>query len=126
MMEATKPLGIDVSRFNTEKRISGRDYVQRIRRARHKLLYKKVSIPTSQPTRKLHSEIRRRLTNKEIYVGEKIAPKTYKRNRITSGGIPEKSIVTVHGRKISLEHIRSKMNRENCRFIRWKKEDYID
>ena len=38
MMEAAKSLGIDVSRFNTEKRISGRDYVQRIRRARHKLL----------------------------------------------------------------------------------------
>ena len=78
MMEAAKSLGIDVSRFNTEKRISGRDYVQRIRRARHKLLYKKVSIPTSQPTSKLHSEIHRRLNNKVIYVGEKIARKRTK------------------------------------------------
>ena len=119
-------MGIDVSRFNTEKRISGRDYVQRIRRARHKLLYKKVSIPTSQPTRKLHSEIRRRLNNKEIYVGEKIAPKTYKRNRITSGGILEESDVTVHGRKIPLEHIRRQMNIDHGRFLRWKKEDYVD
>ena len=77
MMEAAKSLGIDVSRFNTEKRISDRDYVQRIRRARHKLLYK-VSISTSQPTSKLHSEIHRRLNNKVIYVGEKIARKRTK------------------------------------------------
>lgn len=124
LMEAAKSLGINVSKFNTEKRISGRDYAQRIRRARHKLLYKKVSIPASQPTRKLHTEIRRRLNNQEIYVGEMIAPKTYRRNHITSSGNLEEVDVVVHGRKIPLERIRRQMNLDQGLLIRWRKDDY--
>lgn len=50
LMEAAKSLGIEVSKFNNKQRISGRDYAQRIKRARHKLMYKKVSIPASHPT----------------------------------------------------------------------------
>lgn len=65
-------------------------------------MYQKVSIPASQPTQKLHTEIRRRLNNQEIYVGELIAPKTYRRNHITSSGDLEETEVTVHGRKIPL------------------------
>uniref|UniRef100_A0A8W8L0T5 Uncharacterized protein n=1 Tax=Magallana gigas TaxID=29159 RepID=A0A8W8L0T5_MAGGI len=124
LMEAAKSLGIDVSKFNTEKRISGRDYAQRIRRARHKLMYQKVSIPASQPTRKLHTEIRRRMNNQEIYVGELIAPKTYRRNHITSSGDLEETEVTVHGRKIPLEHIRRQMNVDQGLLFRWRKDDY--
>uniref|UniRef100_A0A8W8NYK1 Uncharacterized protein n=1 Tax=Magallana gigas TaxID=29159 RepID=A0A8W8NYK1_MAGGI len=124
-MEAAKSLGIDVSKFKTENRISGRDYAQRIRRARHKLMYEKVSIPpASQPTRKLHTEIRRRLNNQEIYVGELIAPKTYRRNHITSSGVLEETEVTVHGRKIPLEHIRRQMNVDQGLLFRWRKDDY--
>lgn len=80
LMEVAKFLGIDVLRFNEDRRISGRDYFQRIRRAVHNLLYRKVSIPTPQPTRKLHTEIRQKITSGEMYVGENIAPKTMKRN----------------------------------------------
>lgn len=123
-MEAAKSLGINVSKFNTEKRISGRDYAQRIRRARHKLLYKKVSVPASQPTRKLHTEIRRRLNNQEISVGEMIAPKTYRRNHITSSGNLEETDVVVHGRKIPLERIRRQMNLDQGLLFRWRKDDY--
>lgn len=124
LMEAAKSIGINITMFNTEKRVSGRDYIQRVRRARHKLLYKKVSIPASQPTRKLHTEIRRRLNNKDIYVGEKIAPKTYRRNRITSTGVLQETDVVVYGRKIPLERIRRQMNIDQGSYLRWKKEDY--
>lgn len=44
--------------------------MQRVKRDRHKLLYKAVSIPTRRATRLLHREIRRRLNKRELYVGD--------------------------------------------------------
>lgn len=56
LAEFAKTLGVNVHQFNPEQRLSGRDYIQRVRRARHKL-YKKVSIPTLRPTKHLQSAI---------------------------------------------------------------------
>lgn len=84
--EAAKTLGVNTDHFNTNVRVSGRDYMHRVKRARHKLLYKAVSIPTPWPPRLLHRKIRRRQINRKLYVGEKIAPKVIKRNKITATG----------------------------------------
>lgn len=56
LAEFAKTLGVNVHQFNPEQRLSGRDYIQRVRRARQKL-YKKVSIPTLIPTKHLQSAI---------------------------------------------------------------------
>lgn len=118
LMEVANSLGIDVPRFNKDQRISGSDYFQRIRRARHKLLYRKVSIPTPQPTRKLHTEIRQKITSGELYVGENIAPKTMKSNKISSSGQLEETEIAVHGRKLPLDNIRQQMNNDQDQFLR--------
>lgn len=86
LLEAAKTLGVNTDHFNTNVRVSGRDYMHRVKRARHKLLYKAVSIPTPWPPRLLHRKIRRRQINRKLYVGEKIAPKVIKRNKITATG----------------------------------------
>lgn len=75
LIEVVKSSGIDVSRFIEDRRISGRDYCQRIRRARQKLSYRRVSILTPQPTRKLHTVIRQKITSGELYVGENLPQK---------------------------------------------------
>jgi hypothetical protein len=95
-------MGVNTHKFNTGKIISGRDYVQRVRRAKQKL-YKKISIPTTRPTSTLHKSIQRKLPTKELYIGEKIAPKMYKRNKITTSGKMETTTVQVYGRKTPLE-----------------------
>lgn len=86
LLKAAKTLRINTDQFNTNVRVNGRDYMQRVKRDRHKLLYKAVSIPTRRATRLLHREIRRRLNNRELYVGGGIAPKVIKKNKITATG----------------------------------------
>ena len=125
LMEVAKSFGIDVSRFNADQRLSGRDYIQRVRRARHKLMHKKVSIPTPRPTRKLHAEIRRKITSGELYVGKNIAPKSWKRNKISKSGKLEETEITVYGRKIPLQNIRIQMNKDQDQFLKIRSdEDY--
>lgn len=91
LLKAAKTLRINTDQFNTNVRVNGRDYMQRVKRDRHKLLYKAVSIPTRRATRLLDREIRRRLNKRELYVGdvgggEEIAPKVIKKNKITATG----------------------------------------
>jgi hypothetical protein len=117
LLEYAKKMGANTHKFNTEKRISGRDYVQRVRRAKQKL-YKKISIPTTRPTSTLHKAIQRKLQTKELYIGEKIAPKIYKRNKIATSGKLETSTVQVYGRITPLEKIRQQMNRDQADYFR--------
>lgn len=116
LVEFAKSLGVNVNQFNPQQRLSGRDYIQRVRRARHKL-YKKVSIPTPRPTKHLQSAIRKKIKTKEFYIGEKIAPKIIKRNKITPDGDLKDVSTQVHGRKIPLEKIRNQMNKDQCDFV---------
>lgn len=64
LLEAVKTLGVNTDQFNTNVKVRGRDDMQRVKRARLKLLYKAVSILTPRRTRLLHREIRRRLNNR--------------------------------------------------------------
>lgn len=121
LVEFAKSLGVNVNQFNPQQRLSGRDYIQRVRRARHKL-YKKVSIPTPRPTKHLQSAIRKKIKTKEFYIGEKIAPKIIKRNKITPDGDLKDVSTQVHGRKIPLEKIRNQMNKDQCDFFRVDKQ----
>lgn len=85
LLEIAKALGVNVNKFNPLQRLSGRDYFQTVRRAKYKL-YKRVSIPTPRPTKSLQNAIQRKLQTSEIYIGEKIAPKIIKTNKIMSNG----------------------------------------
>lgn len=124
LLEAAKTLGVNTDHFNTNVRVSGRDDMQRVKRARHKLLYKTVSIPTPRPTRLLHREIRRRQNNRELYVGEMIAPKVIKRNKITATGHLQDTEDTVYGRTIHLDDIRHQMNEDQAELFRGSDEVY--
>lgn len=124
LLEAANTLGVNTDQFNTNVRVNGRDYMQRVKRARHNLLYKTVSIPTPRPTRLLHREIRRRLNNRELYVGEKITPKVIKRNKITATGHLQDTDVTVYGRKIPFDDIRHQMNEDQTELFRGSNEVY--
>lgn len=54
LLDATETLGVNTDHFNTNVRVSGRDYMQRVKRARHKRLSKAVFIPTPRPTILFH------------------------------------------------------------------------
>lgn len=73
--------GVDCDQFNTNQRVSGRDFLQRIRRTRQKL-HRKVSIPTPRSSRALRLEIQRKIGSKELYIGEKIAPRSLDQIRL--------------------------------------------
>jgi hypothetical protein len=96
--------GVDCNKFNTNHRVSGRDFLQRIRRARQKI-HRKVSIPTPRSSRALRAEIQRKLGCKELYVGEKIAPKIITSNKIDGNGRLLDKEVAVYGRMIPLAKI---------------------
>lgn len=105
-----KTLSVNVHQFNPEQRLSGRDYIRRVRRARQKL-FKKVLIPIPTPTKHSQSAIQK-IETKEFYIGEKIAPKIIKRNKITPDGDLKDVSKQVHGRVIPLEKIRNQMNKD--------------
>lgn len=88
--------GVNVTQFNTSERVSGRDFLQRVRRARLKLSIK-VSIPTPRPARALRKEIQRKLGSKELYIGERIAPKVIRTNKIDENGKLIDKEVAVYG-----------------------------
>lgn len=96
--------GIDTDQFNECKRVSGRDFLLRIRRSRQKI-YRNRSIPTPRPARKLMEEVHSKLQNRELYIGEKIAPKMFKTNRIDKSGTLTELDYTVYGRMIPLTKI---------------------
>lgn len=77
--------GIDTSKFITQMRVSGRDYFQRVRRAKMKFC-PKVSIPTSRPVRQLQNEVKEKVQTDELYIGEKIDPKIFITNKISPSG----------------------------------------
>lgn len=74
--------GIDTSKFNTQMRVSGRDFLQRVRRAKIKYC-PKVSIPTPRPVRQLQNEVNEKVKTNELYIGEKIVPKIFNTNKIS-------------------------------------------
>lgn len=96
--------GVNVNQFNTSERVSGRDFLQRVRRARLKVS-KKVSIPTPRPARALRKKIQRKLGSKKLYIGERIAPKVIRTNKIHENGKLIDKEVAVYGRMIPILNI---------------------
>lgn len=96
--------GVNVNQFNTSERVSGRDFLQRVRRARLKVS-KKVSIPTPRPARALRKKIQRKLGSKELYIEERIAPKVIRTNKIHENGKLIDKEVAVYGRMIPILNI---------------------
>lgn len=64
LAEFAKTLGGNVNQFNPQQRLRGRDYIQSVRRARHKH-YKRVSIPTQRPTKHLQCAIKKMTPNEQ-------------------------------------------------------------
>lgn len=60
----------------------------------------------------------KKIETKEFYIGEKIAPKITKRNKIKPDGELKDVSTQVHDRKIPLEKIRNQMNKDQCDFFR--------
>ena len=70
LLAFTKANGINTDKFNTCRRVSCRDFVQRIRRSKQKI-NKKVSVPTPRSVMKTRREIQGKLGRKNsIYVRE--------------------------------------------------------
>ena len=67
-------------------------------------MHRKVNIPTPRTAKKLHTEIKRKITSGELYVGKNISPKSWKRNRSSHGGKLEETEITIYGRKIPLQN----------------------
>lgn len=114
--------GIDTSKLNTQIRVSGRDYFQRVRRAKMRFC-PKVSIPTPRPVRKLQNEVKEKIQTNELYIGEKIVPKIFNTNKISPSGELEDKHITVYGRKIPLELIRNNMIQEQSELIKIRTDD---
>ena len=100
--------GVHTDQFNQCQRVSGRDFAQRVRRSKRKI-YKYVSIPTPRPARKLREEVKQKLDTNDIYIGEKIAPKTFRANKIDTSGTLTDISYNVHGRMIPIQKILDQM-----------------
>ncbi|VDI40243.1 Hypothetical predicted protein [Mytilus galloprovincialis] len=87
---------VKVNKFNDAKRISGRDYFRRVRRAKH-ILCKRLSTP--RPAKQLKKEVRELLQTGDLDIGVAVAPKVFKSNNITTTGELVEKIVTVYGKK---------------------------
>lgn len=75
LMNYAKTQGVNVNTFNPAKRVSGRDYLRRVRRSQIKIGKSRISIPSSRSAKKIKSIIKMKLKTQEINIGEKIAPK---------------------------------------------------
>lgn len=81
-------------------RVSGRDFFQRVRRAKMKFC-PKVSFPTPRPVRQLQNVVKEKVQNNEL----KIVTKIFNANKISPTGELEDQNITVYGRKTQLKLI---------------------
>lgn len=100
-MEVAKSLGKDVLSINEDCRISGTTFIEL--EEQDTIIVQKGLYPKPQPTRKLHTEIRQKMVR--AMLGKNIAPKTIKRNKVSSSGQLKETEIAVHGRKIPLDYI---------------------
>ncbi|CAG2195362.1 unnamed protein product [Mytilus edulis] len=111
LYQFAKSEGVEVNKFNETKRISGRDYFRRVRRAKH-ILCKRLSTPTPRPAKQLKKEVRELLQTGDLDIGVAVAPKVFKSNNITTTGELVEKIVTVYGRKFPLHQLCQKLTNE--------------
>ena len=80
--DVAKSFGIDISRVNENQRLSGRDYIQRERRASHKLLFKKSVFQHHDQLGNFTQKIGQRLPL-NLNIGKNTAPQSWIRNKIS-------------------------------------------
>ncbi|XP_076089854.1 uncharacterized protein LOC143061451 [Mytilus galloprovincialis] len=76
---------INTDQFNINMRVSNRDYIQRVRRAK-KRLSKGLTIPSTRSAKTIRQDIKHQIDNGVIDLGEKIAPSQISSNYIDNTG----------------------------------------
>ena len=89
LKEYAKSQGINIDHFNLERRISGRDYLRRIRRAK-KTISKNISVPSSKSGKSIRHVIKQRIDTGIINIGRKITPSTVISSNISKTGKTKK------------------------------------
>ncbi|VDI42164.1 Hypothetical predicted protein [Mytilus galloprovincialis] len=100
--------GVNVDKFNENVRVSGRDYLNRIRRAKKRIYKSKLSMPTPRPAKVIKSIVKTKIETNEVNIGIKIAPKDFVLTQINADGRLTESISKIYGRKIPLKDIISR------------------
>lgn len=128
LMMFAKSNGINVYQFNTQSRLSGRDYIRRVKRAKKKLLKTKVTMPLPRSAKKLKAVVKTQVNDGTIKVGRPIAPKTFSTNTVTKEGSLSVKEVVVFGRKIPLDEILANENEriEKAGILRLNKDSYYN
>ncbi|CAC5399835.1 unnamed protein product [Mytilus coruscus] len=128
LMMFAKSNGINVYQFNTQSRLSGRDYIRRVKRAKKKLLKTKVTMPLPRSAKKLKAVVKTQVNDGTIKVGKIIAPKTFSTNTVTKEGSLSVKEVVVFGRKIPLDEILANENEriEKAGILRLNKDSYYN
>lgn len=97
MAQYAKENAINIASFNST--IRSVQHGKRVRRFKKKVIGN-VSVPTPRSGLRLKEEMRRKLSSGEIYIGEKVTPKTCSSNTINKAGELEVSNLQIYGRKI--------------------------
>ena len=98
--------GVNVFNFALNKRLSGRDYARRIRRQHKKIKVgkTKVSLPAVRAAKELKQEVRSKIEDGQIDLGEKVVPKNVTINKIEENEITATTTV-IYGRRYKLDNI---------------------
>lgn len=127
LLEFAKCNEIDTTRFNTEKRISKRDYLRRIRKSKKKisLKNKNISLPTPRTIALIKKDMKQKLQSGELYIGEKVAYKNITKTSLSANGELIETSTELYARKFSLEHIRQTSLEEQFQqgILRYRSDD---
>ncbi|VDI63951.1 Hypothetical predicted protein [Mytilus galloprovincialis] len=66
----------------------------------------KISLPTKRPAKNLKTDIKRKVSSGELYIGVPVAPKSIVKTKITDAGTLNQEKEQIYGRKIPMQHIR--------------------
>ena len=88
LYEFAKYKKVDVSSFNRSKRIAGRDYRRRIRRAKKNIIInkRKVPMPAPRTIKQIKEDVHDQLKSGKLYIGVRVAPKQLIKTKIDQTG----------------------------------------
>ena len=85
LKEFAKQNGINTNHFNNHVRVSGRDYLRRVRRAK-KRLTSKVAIPSNRSSKHIKAIVKEKVSIGDFNIGRKIVPTAITTNIIDKTG----------------------------------------
>lgn len=114
MMAFAKTEGINVATFNEGKRVSQRDYLRKIRRAKKivNIKNKRITVPTPRTITSMKHEIKEKIATGELYIGIKVAPKKVVKTKLSLNGELTETSSELYARKIPLHYIRKTLLEE--------------